>query len=295
MSFRLHETMSRETRIRPAATLRPATYRRSCRRGIPALMTVQRWDSAGDDEMTVPGWLQHGVRRLEDMVQLDRVTVLVDQAARPVGAGRTGQALRGQWLGHALHPLLTDLPLGCWLGAGLLDLVGGQRGRDRARRLVGLGLVAAVPTALAGLAEFAVVRDARSRRVAAVHGLGNAAVVALYVKSWSARPRSRTRGVMWGLAGGSLAWMTGYLGGHLSFARGVGVGPRGIDVGDATSGTLAATGADLVSLAEAARLLTVQPAQVVAMVEEGMLMADGVGEEMRLQRAEVMAARQLGG
>ena len=35
-------------------------------------------------------------------------------------------ALSGTWLGHPLHPLLTDLPIGFWTSAFTLDLVGGR-------------------------------------------------------------------------------------------------------------------------------------------------------------------------
>ncbi len=62
--------------------------------------------------------------------------------------------LRGTWAGHALHPLLTDFPLGAWLAASFLDLFGGDATSRASRRLVGFGLLAAVPTAAAGLAEW---------------------------------------------------------------------------------------------------------------------------------------------
>jgi len=248
------------------------------------------------NEVVAPAWLRRGVARLEGAVAADRVAEVVDKAARPLSEGRAGQVLRGEWLGHALHPVLTDLPLGCWLGAGLLDLVGGRRGVRPAHRLVALGLVAAVPTALAGLAEMRTIRDERYRRVAAVHAVGNTAVVGLYLRSWTRRRRSPLGGIMWGLAGGVLAWVTGYLGGHLSFGRGVGVGSRGLDTGAAGTSTVSSPTDDEVSVVEAARLLTVPPEQVAAMVEEGLLTAEGAGAgEMRLRRSEVMAARQLGG
>ena len=84
-------------------------------------------------------------------------------------------------------------------------------------------------TAATGLADFKTIDEQRSRRVAAVHGVGNVAVVFLYLLSWRARRRRHwIRGVVWGLGGAGLSAATGYLGGHLSFARGVGVGARGL-------------------------------------------------------------------
>src|SRR5437764_13812119 len=59
-------------------------------------------------------------------------------------------ALSGTWLGHPLHPLLTDIPIGAWVGATFLDLVGGKKGRSGADKLVALGVLAALPTAAPG-------------------------------------------------------------------------------------------------------------------------------------------------
>src|SRR4051794_22832493 len=50
-------------------------------------------------------------------------------------------ALSGVWLGHRLHPLLTDLPIGAWTSAGVLDVVGGRSSRPAADRLVTLGIL----------------------------------------------------------------------------------------------------------------------------------------------------------
>jgi uncharacterized membrane protein len=176
---------------------------------------------------TVEPQMRSMIERLETSELIDTLGSAVGLGADVVGTGRIGDALRGRWLGHALHPLLTDLPLGCWLSAGLLDLVGGTSSRRAARRLIGIGLVAAVPTAASGLAEYHTIDTARTARVAAVHGAGNVAVVVCYLASWRSRRRGRhVRGVAWGMAGGTLAIVTGYLGGHLSFARGVGTGER---------------------------------------------------------------------
>src|SRR5262245_32470025 len=49
--------------------------------------------------------------------------------------------LSGDWLGHALHPLLTDVTIGCWTSAFVLDVVGGRAARRNARMLIGLGLL----------------------------------------------------------------------------------------------------------------------------------------------------------
>jgi uncharacterized membrane protein len=168
-----------------------------------------------------------GAEWLEQCSQLDGQAETLGKVARSVGRGDAGRFWRGEWLGHALHPLLTDLPLGCWLSSALLDLTPGGTSRKASQRLVGLGLVLAVPTTVAGLADYDRITTPQSRRVGLVHAAGNAAVVTLYALSWRARHRGHHLvGVALGLSGGVLAVGTGYLGGHLSFARGVGTGSR---------------------------------------------------------------------
>jgi uncharacterized membrane protein len=183
-----------------------------------------------------PRWMRSAVDEVESTPRLDAMVALVARGASLVDHGRRADLLRGQWLGHALHPLLTDFPLGCWIGAGLLDLLGGKAARSSAQRLVGLGLLAVPMTAGAGLADWSTISDQRTRRVGAAHAIGNGMIACAYLLSWRARRRgAHIRGIGWGLLGGAGAWVTGYLGGHLSFARGVGTGLRGLDL-DAPGG-----------------------------------------------------------
>lgn len=180
-----------------------------------------------------PEWVRTVIARLESSEPIDGVLATLDRTSATLNEGSTGEVLRGDWLGHALHPLMTDVPLGCWLSASLLDVVGGRRSRTAARRLVGIGILAAVPTSASGIADFGTIASPRSRRVAAVHGAGNSLVLLAYLRSWRFRRRGRhLRGMAWALFGGGLAVVTGYLGGHLSFARSIGTGERslGIDI-----------------------------------------------------------------
>jgi len=143
------------------------------------------------------------------------------QAALPRGPLR--DALQGAWLGHALHPLLTDLPIGFWTSSWVLDIVGGPASRGAADRLVGLGVLSAAPTVVAGLADWSEL-GRPERRVGAVHAAANAAATGLYALSWVARRRGRrATGVALGMAGAAAATVGGYLGGHLVFRRGAGV------------------------------------------------------------------------
>lgn len=165
------------------------------------------------------------LRALEHDASIDRRSASIDRLAEPVGRSALAPMLRGRPLGHALHPLLTDLPLGCWTSAMLLDAVGGRSARSAARRLTALGLLGVAPAALSGLAEFDAFERRPDRRVATTHAVANAIATGCQLLSWRARRRDRQRrGVWWGLMGNSVAAASGYLGGHLAFARGVGVG-----------------------------------------------------------------------
>ncbi|HLU42472.1 MAG TPA: DUF2231 domain-containing protein [Microthrixaceae bacterium] len=266
------------------------------------------------------------IDRLEADERWDPLADTLDDLGRPLAEGPSGPLMRGEWLGHALHPLMTDIPIGCWSSASVLDLIGGRAARPAARRLVGLGVLAALPTAATGLVELASVEDRRLRRVGAVHASGNVVALGMYLMSWRARRRDRhLRGAVLALAGGSLATFTGFLGGHLSFGRGVGVEPRGIDdlepegteatshqgteregmgrEGMAEAGQRAAqpsgsvTGpgtADLLGVEQAARELTVPVEQVHTMVEEGLLPA-ARNDPLGFRPEDVAAVRLQGG
>jgi uncharacterized membrane protein len=161
---------------------------------------------------------QAAVGRIEDDQRLDAA---IDAAAGPVRAlaeSPAGGSLRGEWLGHPLHPMLTDIPIGCWTSAMILDLVGGAKSRFGAQRLIGLGLVSMVPTAMAGAVDWASIDEQKSRRVGFVHAASNSVAGVLYLLSWNARRRGRhSQGVALGMAGGAVATIGGFLGGHLAF------------------------------------------------------------------------------
>lgn len=156
------------------------------------------------------------VDRLGAEDSLDALESLYDRAASTLPPD-VAAALRGEQFEHPLHPMLTDLPIGFWTSAMVLDVVGGRRGAPMARRLVGLGVLSAVPTALTGLAEFSVIEDPAERRVAAVHGAGGGASTLLFALSWRLRRKHRILGILVGWVAGGAATATGVLGGHLAF------------------------------------------------------------------------------
>lgn len=150
----------------------------------------------------------------------DRVTALVQAVTRPRGIKNV---LSGSWLGHQLHPVLTDLPIGAWCAAAVLDLTAGDEGAAAARRLVGAGLLASAPTALAGFADWSDTSGS-DKRVGLIHGLSNGVVSVLQATSWFARRRGhRGVGVVLSTTAVGITLVSAYVGGHLSYVRGIGV------------------------------------------------------------------------
>lgn len=171
-------------------------------------------------------WLDQATRWLETSADVDGLMPTVASVARPFNRPPLADPLRGTWLGHALHPVLTDVPVGCWVGALILDMLPGRE--QAARSLVGAGLAAVPITAMAGLAEWDTMNRPEEKRVAAVHALGNVVAALIFLRSWAARRTgNHRRGKVWGLVGGSMALATAYLGGHMSYAQKVGTGHRG--------------------------------------------------------------------
>ena len=111
------------------------------------------------------------------------------------------------------------MPLGAWFMAQFLDLFPDDGTRRAATRLVGLGVVAAVPTALTGWAEWARA-DRGARRVGIVHATANAVGTLIFIGSWAARSHSRhDLGVRLGRLGGLVLLVGSLLGGYMRSDR----------------------------------------------------------------------------
>src|SRR3954454_23516933 len=139
-------------------------------------------------------------------------------------AGAAGQKARnflhGVWPGHPLHPVLTDIPVGAWTAAVILDLAGETRAADVA---VQVGLVGAVGSAVTGLTDWQVT-DGPARGVGLVHGLLNVTATALFTASLVCRKRrERSTGRTLAALGYGVAMAAAYLGGHLVYRKQIGV------------------------------------------------------------------------
>jgi nitrite reductase/ring-hydroxylating ferredoxin subunit/uncharacterized membrane protein len=142
---------------------------------------------------------------------------------------RVKDLLNGVWLGHPLHPVLTDVPIGAWTAAILFDAmeagsVRGNRGLARAAdAAVALGLAGSFGAAVTGLTDWSDTYG-RARRVGAAHALMNATAAVLFTTSLVCRRREdRRAGRLLALLGYGVSAGAAYLGGHLVFGEKVGV------------------------------------------------------------------------
>jgi nitrite reductase/ring-hydroxylating ferredoxin subunit/uncharacterized membrane protein len=170
---------------------------------------------------------------LIDNPKLDRLAEPLSRAVRRAyeAAGPSGQraknALHGVWLRHPLHPVLTDVPLGAWTTALVLDVAAAtnrDRGMERAADVaVCVGLCGAVAAAVAGLTDWSET-GGRARRTGLVHGLLNITATAFYTTGYALRRNgSRAAGQTCTLAGYAVALSAAHLGGDLVYGQRIGV------------------------------------------------------------------------
>ena len=156
-------------------------------------------------------------KQLADLAEpLDEVADPVQDAVNAVPQP-VRDVLDGVWLGNPLHPALTDIPLGAWSAAFILDLAGSGSADDA----LAVGILGAVPAALTGLNDWSHLKG-DARRIGVVHALINTMGLALNLASLASR-RGGHRGFGRFLSGVAYAGtlFSAHLGGHLSFGLGV--------------------------------------------------------------------------
>ncbi|WP_338895324.1 Rieske 2Fe-2S domain-containing protein [Streptomyces sp. TG1A-60] len=155
--------------------------------------------------------------RLEGEPRADALIDALGRKVRSLPLGRGKDLLHGRWLGHPVHPLMVQVPIGSWLSAAVLDL---RPGRSReAGLLVGLGLATAAPAALAGAVDWAELHR-RQQRTGLVHALANWTAVGLYATSLACRVQGRTgAGKAYGFLGLTAVGLGGMVGGHLAYRQ----------------------------------------------------------------------------
>jgi nitrite reductase/ring-hydroxylating ferredoxin subunit/uncharacterized membrane protein len=156
----------------------------------------------------------------------------VQRAMATSPAART--VLHGTWLGHSLHAVLTDVPVGAWTAGMVLDALeltgdGVRRGRGDAVHAV--GLAGAVGAAVTGLADWSHT-SGPARRLGFVHAAANGLVATLFGASLVARARGHRRaGLLLSTVGYGGLLFSGWLGGELAYGHGVGVNRTALQPG----------------------------------------------------------------
>lgn len=137
--------------------------------------------------------------------------------------------------GHPIHQQLIAFPLGLLATGVTFDVV--QRITDNddfttaSYLMIAGGVLTGLLAALFGAIDWlAIPAGTRAKRVGAMHGLGNVAVVGLFAVSWLLRADQPahvpgTLALALALVAAFLAGVTGWLGGELVDRLGVGVEP----------------------------------------------------------------------
>jgi nitrite reductase/ring-hydroxylating ferredoxin subunit/uncharacterized membrane protein len=185
----------------------------------------------------------NALSRLTDQPALDHIADPLSRAVRgaydaagPVGQGAKN-AVHGVWLRHPLHPVFTDVPIGAWSTALVLDAVAARTNDDGMTRAadvaIGVGLAGAAAAAVTGLTDWSET-SGRSRRTGLVHGLLNIAATTLYATAFVLRKRgARSTGQSCALAGYTIAVGAAWLGGDLVYGQRIGVTHATVDQPDA--------------------------------------------------------------
>lgn len=162
------------------------------------------------------------VTRLEDADWLDPLAKTVRKAVRKViRPAWARDVLHGVPLGHPVHPLAVQVPLGAWVSAAVLDALPGNE--EAAGVLVGVGTAAAVPAAVAGFTDWTQLHS-QQQRVGLVHAAANLAATGLYAASLVERASGRqTSGKVLAYLGLATVSAGGFLGGHLTYRQAAGV------------------------------------------------------------------------
>lgn len=164
-------------------------------------------------------------RRIEDTTALDRIADKVRATAHDklVAPPALDAFFEGRWLGHRVHPISAQAPIGAWSMAVLLDLTGPEKHAAAVDALLLTGCLAALPTAVSGAHDLGTTSGSQTR-VAVVHAAMNYTAFGLFTTAWLRRRRGDKRSARrLALAGVTVAGGGAYLGAHMVYRLGVGV------------------------------------------------------------------------
>ncbi len=138
--------------------------------------------------------------------------------------------LNGTWLGHPLHPVITDVPITAWALTVIFDIIWlishTTWSAYGAFVSVIVGLLAALGAVLTGLADWGDTYGSE-RRIGLNHALYNSLAFVLYLISFILRlvvgPGDTVLAAILGFIGLISVSYAGYLGGEMVFTKGTGV------------------------------------------------------------------------
>jgi nitrite reductase/ring-hydroxylating ferredoxin subunit/uncharacterized membrane protein len=178
----------------------------------------KRFDTAG----------RQFVRLWENQESLDKLgkklgDLLQANSQRLPGGQKTVDFLNGTYIGHPLHPILTDLPIGAFTFAMMFDMatIGRKQPSKAATTLLMVGLVSVPVTALAGALDWQHT-NGKTRRVGMGHAMMNTLGSAVLGLSLASRLRSSGPTRTLNVLGNGILTLSAYLGGHLVFESRIG-------------------------------------------------------------------------
>ena len=165
-------------------------------------------------------------RIVASMPWLDGASDILRKIGEPVLGLDKPRELRdflyGGWIGHPLHPMVVDGPIGFWVTSALLDALGQDEAADWALKA---GTVSALGAAATGYAQWQDLQEMETpKRMGALHALLNVSATGLYALAWICRDRgARDQGRALAFTGLGVASLSAWLGGDLAYDLGIGV------------------------------------------------------------------------
>src|SRR5262249_49170066 len=148
--------------------------------------------------------------------------------------------LNGTWVGHPLHPAITDIPIGAWTLAAIFDIIwliaptANVWASHAAFAAVIVGLIGALGAAVTGLADWSDTYGSE-RRVGLYHALFNVTAVVLYLLSFILRlldgSNENIAAAILGFLGLLTVLFAAFLGGDMVFVKGTNVNHTAWDPG----------------------------------------------------------------
>lgn len=132
--------------------------------------------------------------------------------------------LNGSWLGHPLHPLLTDVVVGGFTMLVVFDLwslIFGADFGDASLVILGVSILAGLGTIISGLTDFKDTATGDERNVTTLHGYTNVLAIVVYIVAFFIRlGDGQATGQVLSVIGYLIISTGAFIGGHVVFKYG---------------------------------------------------------------------------